>query len=129
MYLTLFVIATVLSGAGGRENLPRLTRALACYVLFILGAVVQALASGRRLNVPSRDPIALILTEMPRNLLVIMPFALALPEGFSFVALDIIMPAVGESVVLRAVSKIGHLPGVKYETKRRFGIRRANALY
>lgn len=86
---------------------------LACYVLFTFCAVALALALGRRLNFPRRDPIALMLTAMTRNSLVIMPFALALPEGFSFVPVAIIMQTVVELVAVSTIVKIVLLPANK----------------
>ncbi|OFS19459.1 hypothetical protein HMPREF3067_09420 [Corynebacterium sp. HMSC04H06] len=112
MCLTQFVIATVHSPGLG-ENLPRLMPALACYVLFIFCAVTLTLALRRRLNFPRRDPIALMLTAMTRNPLVIMSFALALPEGFSFVPVSIIMQTVVELVALSAIVKTVRLPANK----------------
>ncbi|MEX3515675.1 MULTISPECIES: arsenic resistance protein [unclassified Corynebacterium] len=113
MCLTLFVIATVHSPGLG-ENLPRLIPALVCYVLLIFAAVGLALALGRALNFQRQDRIALMLTTMTRNSLVIMPFALALPEGFSFVPVAIIMQTVVELVALSAVVKIARLPAAKH---------------
>lgn len=113
MCLTLFVIATVHSPGLG-ENLPRLIPALVCYVLLIFAAVGLALALGRALNFQRQDRIALMLTTMTRNSLVIMPFALALPEGFSFVPVAIIMQTVVELVALSAVVKIARIPAAKH---------------
>ena len=83
-------------------------------MLFIFAAVGLALALGRALNFQRQDRIALMLTTMTRNSLVIMPFALALPEGFSFVPVAIIMQTVVELVALSAVVKIARLPAAKH---------------
>ncbi|MGV0327270.1 hypothetical protein ACUY2E_10090 [Corynebacterium confusum] len=113
MCLTQFVIAKVYSPRLG-ENLPRPMPVLACYVLFTFCAVTLALALGRSLKFPRREPIALMLTAMARNSLVIMPFALALPEGFSFVPVAIIMQTVVEMVAFSTIVKIVLLPANKH---------------
>lgn len=99
MMVTLFAI-TVAHGAGGIPRGPKLVPAVAIYVVFAVIMATVGIVAVRVVNLRVDDGLAAVFSGVTRNSLVVMPIALAFPDGFEEVPIVIVGQTLVELCVM-----------------------------
>lgn len=89
MMVTLFAI-TVAHGAGVFREGRKLVPAVAIYVVFAVIMATVGIVAVRVVNLRVDDGLAAVFSGVTRNSLVVMPIALAFPDGFETVPIVIV---------------------------------------
>ncbi|MGW6241127.1 arsenic resistance protein [Streptomyces sp. NPDC055094] len=116
MAATLFtVVASQVPKLGGADSLTDVARVVPFYVLFLVVMAFAGLGVARafRLDVPAGR--AVVFTGATRNSLVVLPLALALPDGLAVAAVVVVtqtlVEVIGMVIYVRAVPRLLPLQG------------------